>query len=162
MSCSTLYCKAGYDNSYNWRIMNKIATALRGKSRLIALIVFTLIIILATWLLKVFHNEIRAISDVTDMNPDVAVIRLKILINIIGYAMIVFGIGFGVYFLNLAFKVNSTGQFPPPNALLLRKTSTVYGSAAQFRETLLYVSAVASMLSGFLFTFILHSIINKI
>lgn len=140
--------------------MNRIVTAFRGKSRLIALIIFTLIIILATWLLKVFHNEIRAISDVTEMDPDGAVIRLKVLINLIGYAMIVFGIGFGVYFLNLAFKVNSSGQFPPPNTLLLRKTNTVYGSAAQFRKTLLYVSAVASALSGFLFTFILNSLIK--
>lgn len=147
---------------YFRRIMNKIVTAFRGKSRLIALIIFTLIIILATWLLKVFHNEIRAISDVTEMDPDAAVIRLKVLVHLISYAMIVFGIGFGVYFLNLAFKVNSSGQFPPPNTLLLRKTETVYGSAAQFRKTLLYVSAVASALSGFLFTFILNSIINKI
>jgi len=142
--------------------MNKIVTALRGKSRLIALIVFTLMIILATWILTLFHNEIRAISDVTEMDPDAAVVRLKVLINIIGYAMIVFGIGFGIYFLNLALKVNSSGQFPPPNTLLLRKTNTVYGSAAQFRKVMLYVLAGASALSGFLFTFILNSLINKI
>lgn len=142
--------------------MNRIATAFRGKPRLIALIVFTLMIILATWLLTIFHNEIRAISDVTEMDADAAVVRLKVLINIIGYAMIVFGIGFGVYFLNLAIKVKNSGQFPPPNTLLLRKTDTIYGPAAQFRKSLLYVLAVASALSGFLFTFILNSIINKI
>ena len=142
--------------------MDKIASALRGKPRLIALIIFTLIIILATWLLTLFHNEIRAISDVTEMDPDAAVVRLKVLINIIGYAMIVFGIGFGAYFLNLAIKVKTSGQFPPPNTLLLRKTATLYGPAAQFRKSLLYVLAVASAVSGFLFTFILHSLINKI
>ncbi len=142
--------------------MNNIASATNGKSRIIALLVFILFILLAIWALLIFSREISILSDVSQVDSEVAIIRMKLLVKTVCYAMVISGIGIGAYFFRLAIRTKSTGQYPPPGTFLIRDTKIYHDSAAQLRATLLMILAITTILSGFVFSFFINSILNRL
>ncbi len=94
--------------------------------------------------LSMIRAELRAIDSLGEEDLPAAVARLRRVVAVVAWLGAIGFVGASAWFFRLGWRINRSGQYPPPGARVIRETPVRVGGAARRKANLAMLAAVLS------------------